>query len=110
MEQDLAASGPEGSQVRLEVFEGPMDLLLFLIRKKKIDSSDIPISTITREYLAYLERKERINLDREAEFLLMAALLISIKSQLLLPREQPPLDGEDPRRPLIARLLQYGRT
>ncbi|MBN2200097.1 MAG: segregation/condensation protein A [Candidatus Aminicenantes bacterium] len=96
-------------QVRLEVFEGPMDLLLFLIRKKQIDITDIPISAITREYLSYLARKEQINLDREAEFLLMAALLISIKSQLLLPREQPPADEEDPRRPLVDRLLEYER-
>ena len=61
---------PEGYQVRLEIFEGPLDLLLFLIRKKKIDIHDIPIAVITREYLDYLDRKERINLDREAEFLL----------------------------------------
>jgi segregation and condensation protein A len=86
-----------------------MDLLLFLIRKKKIDIADIPISSITHEYLGYLERKEQINLDREAEFLLTAALLISIKSQLLLPREQPPAGEDDPRRPLIDRLLEFER-
>ena len=78
----------DGYQIRLGIFEGPLDLLLFLIRKKKIDIHDIPIAVITREYLAYLDRKERINLDREAEFLLMAALLIYIKSQMLLPREK----------------------
>jgi len=107
--EPVHAAEAESYQVRLEVFEGPMDLLLFLIRKKKIDIADIPISAITRECLAYLERKEQINLDREAEFLLMAALLISIKSQLLLPREQPPADEEDPRRPLVDRLLEYER-
>jgi len=93
-------------QIRLEIFEGPLDLLLFLIRKKKIDIHDIPIATITREYLEYLNHKERINLDREAEFLLMAALLIYIKSQMLLPRQQL-LEEEDPRKGLVDRLLDY---
>ncbi len=97
-------------EVKLEVFQGPLDLLLFLIRKKKIDIHDIPIATITREYLEYLQRKERINLDREAEFLLMAALLICIKSQMLLPREKV-LDEEerDPRQVLVDRLVDYQR-
>jgi segregation and condensation protein A len=97
----------EGYQVRLEVFEGPLDLLLFLIKKKKIDIQDIPIAVITREYLEYLGRKERINLDREAEFLLMAALLIYIKSQILLPREQPVEPDVDPRKELVDRLVDY---
>ena len=90
VEIPIEAPGPgsDGYQVRLDVFEGPLDLLLFLIRKKKIDIHDIPIAVITREYLDYLDRKEQINLDREAEFLLMAALLIYIKSQMLLPREK----------------------
>ena len=74
-------------QVNLDVFQGPLDLLLFLIRKKKIEIQDIPIAIITREYLEYLEKKEQISLEHEAEFLLMAALLIHIKSQMLLPRE-----------------------
>src|SRR4030067_2608955 len=95
----------ESYQVRLEVFEGPLDLLLFLIRKKKIDIHNIPIAVITREYLQYLERKEGINLDREAEFVLMAALLIHIKSHTLLPREEPLAGGEDPRRVLVAPLV-----
>jgi segregation and condensation protein A len=97
----------ESYQVRLEVFEGPLDLLLFLIRKKKIDIHNIPIAVITREYVDYLEHKDKINLDREAEFLLMAALLIYIKSQMLLPREEP-LEGEgDPRRFLVNQLVEY---
>jgi len=108
MEQVEQPEG-EGYQIKVEVFEGPMDLLIFLIRKKKIDITDIPIAAITREYLIYLDRKEQINLDREAEFLLMAALLISIKSQLLLPRAQPLEEGEDPRRPLVDRLLEFQR-
>jgi len=104
-----SASENESYQIKLEVFEGPMDLLIFLIRKKKIDITDIPIAAITHEYLIYLGSKAQINLDREAEFLLMAALLISIKSQLLLPRAEPLEEGEDPRRPLVDRLLEYQR-
>ncbi len=96
-------------QVKLEVFQGPLDLLLFLIRKKKIDIHDIPIATVTREYLKYLDQKERINLDREAEFLLIAALLIYIKSQMLLPREKPLEDEKDPRQILVNQLLDYQR-
>jgi segregation and condensation protein A len=94
-------------QINLDVFQGPLDLLLFLIRKKKIDIHDIPIATITREYLDYLEKKERINLEREAEFLLMASLLIYIKSQMLLPREKALEEEEDPRQILVNRLLEH---
>jgi segregation and condensation protein A len=94
-------------QVNLEVFQGPLDLLLFLIRKKKIDIHDIPIATITKEYLAYLSRKEKINLEREGEFLLIAALLIYIKSQMLLPRESELEGEEDPRQILVDRLLDF---
>ncbi|MBN2266671.1 MAG: segregation/condensation protein A [Candidatus Aminicenantes bacterium] len=105
-----AAPGPlDGYQVRLDVFEGPLDLLLFLIRKKKIDIHDIPIAAITRDYLGYLERKTEINLDREAEFVFVAALLIYIKSQMLLPRETDLAEGEDPRRVLVDRLIEYER-
>jgi len=96
-------------QVRLDVFQGPLDLLLFLIRKKKIDIHDIPIRVITREYLDYLQRKEEINLEREGEFLLMAALLIHIKSQMLLPRERLSDEEEDPRKSLVDRLLDHQR-
>ena len=104
---DFTPVALDSYQVKLEVFEGPLDLLLFLIRKKKIDIHDIPIAVITREYLDYLNHKDRINLDREAEFLFMAALLIYIKSQFLLPREQPLTDEEDPRKPLVDRLLDF---
>ena len=97
----------ETYQVKLEALQGPLDLLLFLIRKQKIDIHDIPIVTITQEYLEYLEQIEKINLDREAEFLLMAALLIYIKSQMLLPRETAPEEEEDPRQSLVHRLLDY---
>lgn len=94
-------------QINLEVFQGPLDLLLFLIRKKKIEIQDIPIAIITKEYLDYLEKKDQINLEHEAEFLLMAALLIHIKSQMLLPRETDLSQEKDPRRDLVARLLDY---
>jgi segregation and condensation protein A len=97
----------DGYQVKLQIFEGPLDLLLFLIKKKKINIHNIPIAVITREYLEYLSHKERINLDREAEFLLMAALLIYIKSQMLLPREQPIEPDVDPRKELVDRLADY---
>ncbi|MBE0460292.1 MAG: segregation/condensation protein A [Candidatus Aminicenantes bacterium] len=94
-------------QVQLDVFQGPLDLLLFLIRKKKIDIHDIPIATITKEYLKYLNNKEKINLEREAEFLLIATLLIYIKSQMLLPREKVLEDDDDPRQILVNRLLDH---
>ena len=97
----------DGYQVKLQIFEGPLDLLLFLIKKKKINIHNIPISVITREYLEYLSHKERINLDREAEFLLLAALLIYIKSQMLLPREQPIEPDVDPRKELVDRIVDY---
>ncbi len=98
----------ESYQVRLEVFEGPLDLLLFLVKKKKINIHDIQIAVITREYLDYLQKRERINLDREGEFLFMAAFLIYLKSQMLLPREQPALEAEaDPRRALVDQLIEY---
>lgn len=98
----------ESYQVKLDAFQGPLDLLLFLIRKKKIDIHDIPISAITKDYLHYLDKKEKINLEREAEFLFIAALLIYIKSQMLLPREiVQEEDMEDPRKFLVDRLLGY---
>src|SRR5512143_2926664 len=112
---DAAAAQPaeapvDGYQVRLDVFEGPLDLLLFLIRKKKIDIHDIPIAAITRDYLGSLARKTEINLDREAEFVFVAALLIYIKSQMLLPRETDLAETEDPRRVLVDRLLEYEKV
>ena len=97
----------DGYQVKLQIFEGPLDLLLFLIKKKKIDIHNIPIAVITREYLEYLSHKERINLDREAEFLLLAALLIYIKSKMLLPREQLIEPDVDPRKELVDRIVDY---
>jgi segregation and condensation protein A len=109
----VAAAGNgdrDGYRIKLEFFEGPLDLLLFLIKKKKVSIQDIPIAAITREYLEYLHAREKINLDREAEFLLMAALLIYIKSQTLLPREQPLEPDVDPRRELADRVEDYQRV
>ncbi len=94
-------------QITLDIFQGPLDLLLFLIRKKKININDIPIASITKEYLHYLEKKDRINLEREAEFLLMAAFLIYLKSQVLLPRTKEIEEDEDPRQQLVEKLLDY---
>ena len=94
-------------QINLEVFQGPLDLLLFLIKKKKIDIHNIPVASITKEYLNYLDNKKNINLERESEFLLMAALLIHIKSRMLLPRETCEEEEEDPRKILVDRLLDY---
>lgn len=94
-------------QVKLEVFQGPLDLLLYLIKKKKINIHDIPIASITKEYLQYLNQKEYINLEREGEFLIMATLLIYIKSQMLLPRVKLEDEEEDPRQELVERLQEY---
>lgn len=98
---------PHDYTINLEVFQGPLDLLLYLIKKKKIDIQEIPIASITREYLEYLKQKNSINLEREGEFLFMATLLIYIKSQMLLPREEIPGEEEDPRRILVNRLQEY---
>ncbi|GEM_PF-578766 len=99
----------DGYQIRLRNFEGPLDLLLFLIKKKKVEINDIPIAAITREYLAYLGALERMDIDREAEFLLMAAVLIYIKSQTLLPREQVLEPDVEPRRRPTDHLMPYDR-
>lgn len=94
-------------EVNLGVFQGPLDLLLFLIRKKKIDINDIPIAVITKEYLEYLDKKDKINIANEGQFLLTAALLIYIKSRMLLPSESENEDEMDPRQSLVHRLLDY---
>ncbi len=103
-------SGSEAYSVRLDQFEGPLDLLLYLIRKNKIDITDIPIAEITRQYLDTLQEMRRLNLDLAGEYLVMAATLMFIKSRMLLPTE-PPEDGdaEDPRKELVEKLLTYER-
>ncbi len=98
-------------QIKLEMFEGPLDLLLHLIREHQIDILDIPIATITDEYLRYLALFREFDLDVAGEFLLMAATLIHIKSKMLLPPEEgaegEPVEEEDPRAELVDRLLEY---
>lgn len=97
-----------GIPVKLEVFEGPLDLLLHLIDKNKINIYDIPIVLITEQYLAYIKNMETRDLDMMSEFLVMAATLVNIKSKMLLPREEKEGDEEeDPRKELVERLLEY---
>ncbi len=98
-------------QVKLDMFEGPLDLLLHLIREHQLDILDIPIATITEEYLRYLAMMQELDLDVAGEFLLMAATLIHIKSRMLLPPEEgvegEGFEEEDPRAELVDRLLEY---
>jgi len=97
-------------KVKLEVFEGPLDLLLYLIKKNEIDIYDIPIAEITEQYLEYLELMRMLDLNIAGEFLVMAATLIHIKSKMLLPPEEKeilPEEEEDPREELVRRLLEY---
>ena len=102
---------PEALEVFLETFEGPLDLLLYLIRKQNINVLDIPMAELTRQYLGYVEMMRRTQLELAAEYLLMAAVLIEIKSRLLLPRPPAPAgdDVGDPRAELVRRLLEYER-
>ena len=100
------------TRVQVEIFEGPLDLLLHLIKKNEVSISDIPIATITEQYLATLEVMQAFNLDVAGEFLVMAATLIHIKSRMLLPltdAEDDEEEGADPREELVRRLLEYQR-
>ncbi|WNL48255.1 ScpA family protein [Dyella sp. BiH032] len=109
MPQDLYIP-PDALEVILEAFEGPLDLLLYLIRRQNIDILDIPIAEITRQYMEYIDMMRDMRLELAAEYLLMAAILAEIKSRLLLPR--PPAEEgveEDPRAELIRRLQEYER-
>ncbi len=101
---------PDALEVFLEAFEGPLDLLLYLIRKQNLDVLDIPMAPLTKQYMAYVEAARATRLELAAEYLLMAAMLIDIKSRMLLPRpEQVEEAGEgvDPRAELVRRLLEY---
>ncbi len=100
---------PDALEVCLEAFEGPLDLLLYLIRKQNFNILDIPMAALTRQYLAYVDEVRSRNLELAAEYLLMAAMLIEIKSRMLLPPRKT-LDGDDagdPRAELVRRLLEY---
>ena len=101
---------PDALEVFLEAFEGPLDLLLYLIRRQNLDILDIPIAEITRQYMEYIDLMEELQLELAAEYLVMAAMLAEIKSRMLLPR--PPLEEgeeEDPRAELVRRLQEYER-
>ena len=106
-------SALEAYPVKLENFEGPLDLLIHLIKRNEVYVYDIPVALITEQYLAYLTLMQELNLDVAGEFLVMAATLIHIKSRLLLPRPTPELEGEDeeedPREALVRRLLEHQR-
>jgi segregation and condensation protein A len=94
---------------QLEIFEGPLDLLLHLIKKNEVDVHDIPIATITDQYLAYLGLFEQLNLDLAGEYLVMAATLMQIKSRLLLPPAEGEEEDDDPRNELVQQLEEYQR-
>jgi len=101
---------PDALEVFLEAFEGPLDLLLYLIRKQNIDVLDIPVAEITRQYMTYVELMKTIRLELAAEYLVMAAMLAEIKSRMLLPRSTEVEEEEgDPRAELIRRLQEYER-
>ena len=100
---------PDALKVFLEAFEGPLDLLLYLIRKQNFKILDIPMAAVTRQYLAYVDEIRSTNLELAAEYLLMAAMLIEIKSRMLLPPKKTAegQEAEDPRAELVRRLLEY---
>jgi segregation and condensation protein A len=101
---------PDALEVFLEAFEGPLDLLLYLIRRQNLDILDIPINEITLQYVEYIELMKEVQLDLAGEYLLMAAMLAEIKSRMLLPRaEEDAEDEDDPRAELVLRLLEYER-
>ena len=104
-------SSPDAYHVKVEAFEGPLDLLLFLIRKSELNIYDIPITLITQQYLDYIELMQELDLDVAGEFLVMASTLIHIKSRTLLPRPDPSQEDagleEDPREALVRRLLEH---
>ena len=101
---------PDALEVFLEAFEGPLDLLLYLIKRQNIDILDIPIAEITKQYVQYIELMKELQLELAGEYLLMAAMLAEIKSRMLLPRSsEVEEDEEDPRAQLIRRLQEYER-
>lgn len=101
---------PDALEVFLETFEGPLDLLLYLIRRQNLDVLDIPIAAITRQYMDYVELMKNLRLELAAEYLVMAAVLAEIKSRMLLPRPAAAADEEDdPRAELVRRLQEYER-
>lgn len=101
---------PDAMKVLLEAFEGPLDFLLYLIRKQNLDILDIPIADVTRQYMEYINLMQELSLELAAEYLVMAAILAEIKSRMLLPRIEDPENPEnDPRAELVRRLQEYER-
>lgn len=101
---------PDALEVFLDAFEGPLDLLLYMIRRQNLDILDIPIAEVTRQYTGYIELMQEMQLELAAEYLVMAAILAEIKSRMLLPRPQPQAAEEgDPRAELVRRLQEYER-
>jgi segregation and condensation protein A len=100
---------PDALEVILEAFEGPLDLLLYLIKRQNLDILDIPVAEITHQYMSYIGLMEEIRLELAAEYLVMAAMLAEIKSRMLLPRPVEEGDEEDPRAELVRRLQEYER-
>lgn len=98
---------PDALEVYLETFEGPLDLLLYLIRKHNLDILDIPMAQLTEQYMSYVEVMKSEKLELAADYLLMTAMLIEIKSRMLLPKPPEVFDEEDPRADLVRRLLEY---
>jgi len=98
---------PDALEVYLETFEGPLDLLLYLIRKHNLDILDIPMADLTVQYMAYVDKMKAVNLELAAEYLLMSAMLIEIKSRMLLPKPTEVEEEEDPRAELVRRLMEY---
>ncbi|HQN64296.1 MAG TPA: ScpA family protein [Methylophilus sp.] len=98
---------PDALEVYLETFEGPLDLLLYLIRKHNLDILDIPMALLTTQYMAYVEKMKAIKLELAAEYLLMSAMLIEIKSRMLLPKPAEITEEDDPRAELVRRLMEY---
>jgi len=100
---------PDALEVFLETFQGPLDLLLYLIRKQNLDILDIPIAEVTRQYMGYIDLMGELKLELAAEYLVMAAMLAEIKSRMLLPRPESLAEEDDPRAELVRRLQQYER-
>jgi len=98
---------PDALEVYLESFEGPLDLLLYLIRKHNIDILDIPMAELTKQYIVYVEKMKVIKLELAADYLLMSAMLIEIKSRMLLPKSIEISEEDDPRAELVRRLMEY---
>ncbi len=98
---------PDALEVYLESFEGPLDLLLYLIRKHNLDILDIPMADLTLQYMAYVEKMKSIKLELAADYLLMSAMLIEIKSRMLLPKPAEIEEEDDPRAELVRRLMEY---